>query len=631
MDDIKAPEAVQTVGEERQMPKVITEEDIATITTVLNNYMKGKASLDAHVIENEEWWKGQHWAEIRRKEGKRSNSPEPTSRFLFSSVTNKHADLMDNMPEAVALPREPSDTPSAQALSEILPVVFKYNDFEQTYSDNAWELLKHGTSAYGVFWDARKDGIGDIAITAIDLLRIYWEPGITDIQDSRNLFIIDLVDTDLLEERYPDKKGAFKGNGISIQHYHYDDNVDTSKKTVVVDWYYKKATADGRTLLHYVKFAGKSVLYSSEDDPLCADRGFYDHGQYPVVIDVLYPEKGTPAGFGEVAICKDPQLYIDKLMGNILETSLMNTKRRFFAKRSMNINKDQLLDNNDPLIEVEGDIDESRIKEFTPRDISPVYVQIAQLKADEMKETSSNRDVNSGGSGGGVTAASAIAALQEAGNKNSRDIITGCYRSFVKVTHLVIELMRQFYDEPRSFRITNKMSTPTGDPMGEPTYQFTQFSNAAMREQQIGIGQMGEPLFRKPIFDIDVRAQRQNPFSTMAQNELAKELLAMGAFNPERAQEMLGALKLMTFEGKEEVMDYVTQGQTLLNICKQMSQELMMLKAAMGIAPDPTAPAQGGAAPAKVASTPITDGIMQAQTPRAPYAESLAKRSVPRV
>ena len=440
-----------------------------------------------------------------------------------------------------------------------------------------------------------------------------------------------LVDNDLLEEAYPWVKGRLGAGGLDVSRYVYDDSVDTTGKSAVVDWYYKKATADGRTLLHYVKFAGKSVLYSSEDDPLCADRGFYDHGQYPVVIDVLYPEKGTPAGFGEVAICKDPQLYIDKLMGNILETSLMNTKRRFFAKRAMNINKDQLLDNNDPLIEVEGDIDESRIKEFTPRDISPVYVQIAQLKADEMKETSSNRDVNSGGSGGGVTAASAIAALQEAGNKNSRDIITGCYRSFVKVTHLVIELMRQFYDEPRSFRITNKMATPTGDPMGEPAYQFTKFSNAPIREQQIGLGQMGEPLFRKPIFDIDVRAQRQNPFSTMAQNELAKELLAMGAFNPERAQEMLGALKLMTFEGKEEVMDYVTQGQTLLNICKQMSQELMMLKAAMGIAPDPTAPAQGGAAPAKVASTPITDGIMQAQTPRAPYAESLAKRSTPKV
>lgn len=632
MEDIKAPEAVQVAGEERMdMPKAITEEDIVNATKVLNDYMKGKVSLDERVIEDEEWWKGQHWSAIRRKEGKKNNSPEPTSRWLFNTVTNKHADLMDNMPEAVALPRERSDTPSAQTLSEILPVVFKYNDFEKTYSDNAWELLKHGTAIYGVFWDSRKDGIGDIAITALDLLRVYWQPGITDIQDSRNLFILDLVDTDLLEERYPDKKGQFKGNGIAVKQYLYDDHVDVSHKTVVVDWYYKKATADGRTLLHYVKFAGKSVLYSSEDDPAFAERGFYDHGQYPVVMDVLFPEKGTPAGFGEVAICKDPQLYIDKLMGNILETSLMNTKRRFFAKRSMNINKDQLLDNTEPLIEVEGDIDESRLREFTPRDISPVYVQIAQLKADEMKETSSNRDVNSGDSGGGVTAASAIAALQEAGNKNSRDIITGCYRTFVKVTHLVIELMRQFYDEPRSFRITNKMATPEGDPMGVPTYQFTEFSNAPIKDQQIGIGQMGEPLFRKPIFDIDVRAQKQSPFSVMSQNELAKELLAMGAFNPERAQEMLGALKLMTFEGKEEVVDYVTQGQTLLTICQQMSQELAMLKAAMGIAPDPMAPAQGGAAPSKVTPSPITDGVMQAQTPRSPYAESLAKRSVPRV
>jgi hypothetical protein len=604
-----------------QTPKYINEAEIDKATTTLREYMKGKANLDARIIEDEQWYKGQHWAAIRKKMS--GNTVEPTSRWLFNTIMNKHSDLMDNIPQAVALPRELSDVEAAKTLSSVLPVVLEYNGFEQTYADNAWELLKHGTAAYGVFWDAHKDVIGDISIKAIDLLRIYWEPGITDIQKSRNLFILDLVDTDLLEQRYPDKKGQFKGNAVTPLHYEYNDEADVSKKSVVIDWYYKKATQDGREVLHFCKFAGKAVLFSSEDDPSYAD-GFYAHGKYPVVLDTLFPEKGTPAGFGEVALCKDPQLYIDKLMGNILETSMLNTKRRFFAKKSANINRDQLKDNNEVLIEVDGDIDDTRIREFTARDISPIYANIVQMKIEEMKETSANRDVNSGGTGSGVTAASAIAALQEAGNKSSRDIISSSYRRFVEVVHLVIELMRQFYDVQRTFRITNQTT--------EGSYEFVSFSNAGIKPQPSGMSGDGETLYRKPIFDISIKAQKKNPFSIMSQNELAKELLNMGAFNPERAQEIQGALMMMEFEGKEQVEEYVKQGQTLLNIVQQMSQEMMMLKAAIGIPPQNASMGGGTQSPSGVATpSPITDGIMQAQGERTPYMEALAKRSVPTV
>lgn len=604
-------------AEGRTNPKYITEEEIDKATATLREYMKGKANLDERIKEDELWWKGQHWKAIRKKMS--GNAVEPTSRWLFNTITNKHADMCDNIPQAVVLPREMSDSESAQTLTSVLPVVLSYNGFEQTYSDNAWELLKHGTAAYGVFWNPHKDVIGDISIQAIDLLRIYWEPGITDIQRSRNLFILDLVDTDLLGERYPDQKDKFNGNAVTPLHYEYDDEVDVSKKTVVVDWYYKKMTPDGRELLHFVKFAGKAVLFSSEDDPIYAERGFYDHGKYPVVFDVLFPEKGTPAGFGEVAICRDPQLYIDKLMGNILETSMLNTKRRFFAKKSLNINKDQLLNNNEPLIEVDGDIDEVKLREFAPRDISPIYANIVQMKTEEMKETSSNRDVNSGGTGGSVTAASAIAALQEAGNKNSRDIIASSYRKYEEMIHLVIELMRQFYDETRTFRITNQAK--------KGAYEFVDFNNGGIKDQVVGMTQSGEPLFRKPVFDLEIKVQKKNPFSILSQNELAKELLAMGAFNPERAQEMLGALMLMEFEGKEEVVEFVKNGQTLFNMLQQARMQMAQM---MGIAMPQGAPsAPQGEAPTP--KTPTNDGIMDAQAPRTPYMDALAKRSRPEV
>ena len=45
--------------------------------------------------------------------------------------------------------------------------------------------------------------LGDIDIRPVDMLNIFWEPGIRDLQDSRDLFTVELRDNALLEEEYP--------------------------------------------------------------------------------------------------------------------------------------------------------------------------------------------------------------------------------------------------------------------------------------------------------------------------------------------------------------------------------------------------------------------------------------------
>ncbi|MEA4920637.1 MAG: hypothetical protein VB078_06945 [Clostridiaceae bacterium] len=609
----------------------ITNEDVAKAASILQQYKDGKSNLEDRVVKDELWWKLRHWEAV--KDGKTFANPgemqPPSSAWLFNAILNKHADAMDNYPEPIVLPREQSDQDSAKNLSSVLPVVLEYNDFEQTYSDAWWEKLKHGTSAYGVFWNTEKEnGLGDVDIRQIDLLKLFWEPGVTDIQQSRNLFIVDLVDEDLLDQQYPEHKGKLKGNAVDVKEYIYDDTVDTQGKSVVVDWYYKVKAPDGRTLLHYCKFVGDELLYASENDPEYRNRGFYDHGQYPVILDVMFPEKGTPVGFGYVAICKDPQLYIDKLSGNILENAMMTTKKRFFVSSSTNINKEQFLDWTNPVVDVEGEISDARIKEIVTQPLNDIYVTIAQMKIEEMKDTAGNRDVNSGGVGSGVTAAAAIAALQEAGNKASRDMISASYRAHCQISDLCIELIRQFYDEARSFRITA--------PNGVGGYQFINMSNGGLKDQVIGASSDGSALYRKPIFDLKVKAQKKNPFSRMEQNERAKELYSLGFFSPENAQQALMCLDMMEFEGIESLKEKVQQGQTLFNMCTQLMQENTVMKAMLGIAPQGgTQQTKGGKvqgqAPIEASSTQggIGASVMQAQQPMTGYGQSLAQRSAP--
>ena len=628
-----APEMAAMLLQRTEQTPTITDRDVERGIDLLTKYKDGKSNLENRIVNDELWWELRHWEGIGQSKAKRVDKsgkevtstppePKPSSAWLFNTIQNKHADAMDNYPEPVVLPRERSDEQSAKTLSQILPVVQEYNHFEQVYSDNWWEKLKHGTAVYGIFWDPQKDnGLGDIEIRDIDLLKLFWEPGITDIQKSRNLFIVDLVDNDLLDSEYPQLKGKQKGKVVDVKEYIYDDNVDTSDKSVVVDWYYKVKTPDGRTALHYIKFVGSTLLYASENDPEYRERGFYDHGMYPVVLDVMYPEKGTPIGFGYVAICKDPQLYIDKLSANILENAMMATKKRFFVSDTTAINEQEFLDWNRPLVHVNGPLDDGRIQEIVTQPLSDIYVTVAQMKIEEMKDTAANRDVNSGGTSN-VTAAAAIAALQEAGNKASRDMIAASYRAYTQINTLCVELMRQFYDLSRSFRITGEGSE----------YQFIDFDNTGLQDQVTGLDTMGNPMFRRPVFDLKIKAQKKNPFSRMEQNERAKELYAMGFFAPENAQASLIALDMMDFEGIQTVKEKVMQGQTLLNMVMQMSQQLAAITGVL--MPQEETQAGGGTNAAESGGgggNGLASGIMEAQTPMTGYGQALAKRSTPSV
>lgn len=596
---------------------MITEEDVKRARETLEKYRQGKANLESRIIDEEQWYKLRHWDVVAPESDE--NNPKATSAWLFNAIINKHADAMDNFPIPAVLPREESDEETAKILSSVLPVIMENNNFDETYSDCWWDKLKFGTGVYGIFWDSTKEGgLGDIEISQLDLLNIFWEAGITDIQESRNLFITKLWDKDLLKEAYPEV-GDLEGNAIDVKHYIYDDTVDTTDKIVVVDWYYKK-----KGILHFAKFVNDKLLFASENEE-GYEQGFYHHGLYPVIFDVMYPEKGTPVGFGLIACEKDPQKYIDALSSNILQTSMMATKVRFLVREENGINQDNFNDWSKPFVQVVGGLDDDHFRQINITPLSPIYMDVMRDKVNEMKETCGNRDMNQGGTAAGITAASAIAALQEAGNKTSRDNINTSYRKYNNLTSMVVELMRQFYDTQRTFRITNL----------DNSYSYATLSRDNLMVQETGMTSNGEPLFRKPIFDYKMKAIKRNPFSRMEENERAKELYGLGFFAPENAQAALLALDMMDFEGIEEIKAKVAEGDTLYNQIQMLMQQNMELKGAMAGVAAPPLPEEGSIPNDEIPEgggasgnhKTMTDQLMASRVPKSGYTQRMLDRS----
>lgn len=513
---------------------IITPEFFQSVQDSFSLYKEHKRQFDLRIIENNRWFKAQHLSA-----GK--DIPAPTTAYLFNVIANKHADAMDNYPEPNILEREPEDRKAAEQLKRILPLQLEACRFKTTYSRAWWYKLKNGAACYGVFYNPDlNQGQGDIDIKKIDLLNLFWEPGVTDIQDSRFLFLTALTDNDVLRERYPHYAHLFSGHGNSMGVITYDDSLNTNQediykdKTLVIDCYYKKQRGN-RSTVELLKFCGNTILEASEDN---GSAGLYDHGKYPFVMDTMYPDEDSPVGFGLIDVIKSPQLYIDKLDHLISRNAFIAGKTRFMVKDNGGINEYELMDVSNDVIHVAGSLSAENVRELQAKPLHPYIIQHRQNKIAELKEIAGNRDFQQGGTVGGVTAYSAITALQQAGEKLSRDMIQQGYEAYKDVIYLCIELIRQFYREARCYRVSR------ADGKGE----YVTFSGHSLR-RSIHNGQ------HRAVFDISVSPQKSNPYSRVAQNQTMTELWKLGVFRPDMAEQALLFLECMQFDNKERLIE----------------------------------------------------------------------------
>ena len=533
-----------------QLP--IGPEAVRRAQQTLQRYRAGKRNLENRILEAEQWYRLRHWECMRRSQ---KREVEPVSGWLFNAIANKHASAMDNIPAPAILPREKGDEDVAKLLGAIVPAVLEHNDFEQVYSDMWDAKLRCGTGAYGVFWDSDAHaGLGEVAIRRIDVLSLYWEPGVGDIQNSRNLFYVQLAHKDALLERYPQLSGKLD-SAVDLPKYHFDEAVDTSDKVAVVDWYYKKSF-HGRTVLHYCKFVGDTVLFATENEPLYRDFGWYDHGLYPFLLDPLFRTEGTPCGFGYIDIGKSAQEYIDRGNQAIMMNLLSNARPRFFLRADGAVNREEYADMSRDFVTADGNLGADSIRPIEGKSLSDVYVRVINNKVDELKEVTGNRDISTGGAMGGVTAASAIAALQEAGSRLDRDANKASYRVFRRLVGMVIALIRQFYTAKRCFRIA-----------GEDGVAFLELAAGSLA----GAGE----------FDVSVAAQKASPYSRLSQNELALQFFSAGFFRPELAGQALLCLDMMDFDRKDFVAQAIRQNALSAGL-DALAVDPLALKKALG-------------------------------------------------
>ena len=599
------PKAMPTAPADMPMQKAIGAEQLTAFTKTLEEYKSGKVKTEQRILASENWWKLRNSIE-EQSDAKVMGGEDfkSTSGWLHNVIVSKHADAMKAYPEPNILPREQNDKGEAAMLSAIIPCVLEQNNFEATYSDAMWQKLKTGTALYKVVWSKSKlNGLGDIHVEKVNLLNVYWEPGVTDIQRSRYFFHTELEDKDVLEERYPQLEGKLKGQSFLSTKFLYDDHVKTENKHTVIEVYYHKYI-QGKNTLQYCKYVGDQVIFATENEtaptadlmgnpkPPMAITGLYDHGKYPYFFDALYPIEGSPCGYGYVDLCRNPQTEIDLLKTAMVKNAMVGATPRYFSRIDGNIKEEEFLDVTKPIVHVNGNVDEATLRRIDHVGLDGMYVNLLDRSIDELRETSGNTEAATGSTPGSVTAASGIAALQEAAGKTSSDSTQASYRVYSQIVDMCIELIRQFYDMPRKFRILGQYGME----------RYVTYTNQGLQPQHQG-NDFGQDMgYRLPVFDIKVSAQKKNVYTKVAQNELALQFFQLGFFNPQMVDQSLMCLEMMDFDDKDIVMQKISQMGTMyqklvqyMQLALQLAQQVNPMLAEQ-IAQD-VIQSNGGAAP----------------------------------
>ena len=297
---------------------------------------------------------------------------------------------------------------------------------------------------------------------------------------------------------------------------------------------------------------------------------------------------------------KECQTAIDKMNHAMDENVLLSSRQRYVLSDTAGVNEEELTDLSRDIIHVVGRLNDDSFRPLQTAGLQGNSLSYRNSRIEELKEISGNRDMTQGGTAGGVTAASAIAALQEAGSKLSgicSRALTGICQRVLPYHRADEAVLRRGAHLPHHRQERRERVRPLFGP-GAP--------RPAARV--VGGVELGS---HEPVFDIVVSAEKKSTFSRLSQNETAKECYQLGFFAPANADAALAALEMMDFEGIEKVRQRVRQNGTLAQQLARMQAQMAQLTGLLEVQKKSEAPKLSG--PAQELSTAAMARAMKTQ------------------
>ena len=445
---------------------------------------------------------------MRRLMQDERSATSPASNTLNSCADSVIADQIDNMPEARLIPEREETAKSAEEMTDVVSFVLYQAGWAGRYQQLMEDAVVAGTGVCEVYWDDEAmDGEGMVNVLSWHPEDFYPDPMAENLQEGRGCFKAARTTVSWVEEHYPQAKGYVQPD---IGDGEEKEGLDPDARVTLLEYWYRTYDAEKRkNRVHMALLAGRALLYSTELDYGVAREGefaegVYAHGLYPFTLFKYRRVFREPFGTGLIHDYEGTQNAIDRYIKYIDDNARQSSVQRLFIRKGSGVNPDEIADLSRVIVEWEG----SDIREvMQPVQASPINSQVYQMMqylCDTMKQDSGQNQFTRGEGGLGVTAASAIEALQNAGGKVARWHTEQFKEAFREMVEQILWVLSEYMEPGRTLRIVGGW-----DAMGGMAERIVSL-DAPMAQ--------GDRL-PKPAYTVRVQTQKNTPGQIQEANE----------------------------------------------------------------------------------------------------------------
>lgn len=507
---------------------------------------------------------------MRQLKQEQKSRTAPPSNTLNSCIDNAIADQVDNMPEARMAPEREETAKSSEELTDIVSYVLYHAGWPGQYQKIMEDAIVTGTGIAQVFWDDDlEDGEGMVNVSMWHPEDFYPDPRYENLQDGRGCFKVTRTTVAWVEEHYPDAKGYVGGDRYNTDYEAQPDVPDGDIETTLLEFWYKRYDAKKRkTRVHMALLAGRALLFSSETGYGAENKdeykeGVYAHGMYPFVMFKYRDVFRKPFGTGMIHDYKDTQHAIDRCLKFIDDNARQSSKQKHFVRRGSGINIDDIANYDKEIVEWDGSDIREVLQTVQANPLNGQVYQIMQYMVDTMKQDSGQNQFSRGEGGLGVTAASAIQSLIEAGGKLTRWHTEQFKDAFREMIEQVIWVLSEYMKSGRKLRIVGGW-----DNTENMDGKFIELYAADYEGDKL----------KKPAYSVRVQVQKNNPLQNQAHNEFVQQVAQVCAQYGTPMEPSVIVRLMRDVPNKTAVLKAITENGTMHQQMQQMQAQIQQMQ-----------------------------------------------------
>lgn len=465
-----------------------TPEEAKAIKLVDRMYSKAKKArkpYDENWLNYYKMFRGKQW-----KENRPTYRHSEVINLVFRAIQSEVPILTDGRPMPQFIPQEPQDLELANMLNDVLDSDWNNGNWLHVLTETIYDAHFYGAGFASVKYDPEADyGQGRIVFNSEDCFYTFPDPSSRDVNLSSNYFVFaEPHDVEKLKREYPDKAQYIKPDLIDFARKdkaHVNDQVryisptdmrmgvdglanydnDQRDEALKVELYIH----DPEVIEEEKREMGQDGVEKSifiqrlrypQGRKICTVSGVliddgpipYEDSNFPYLRLVNYILPREFWGISEVEQLESPQKIFNKLISFALDVLTLMGNPVWIVSTDSDIDTDNLINRPGLVIEKSPN---SEVRREEGVQLQPYVLQMIDRMKSWFDDVSGSTDASRGVRPEGVTAASAIEALQESSMTRLRQKTRNIDTFMQNFGQMYLSRVFQYYDAPRVFRVTN--------------------------------------------------------------------------------------------------------------------------------------------------------------------------------